>query len=373
MKKLILFLLCVISLSLGVNAQLRVLSNGHVQIGKFDYLHSITPRTPITGVGGGDPGISIDFPLPDTTANLSIMGPDSYASNGKIVFGGRNDANIREYYYNGIGSLYLTGKGGIALYSGSASSQIMRYKPTSTLDNGETYFYFLKAIKAPEFLTVSDLRCKKDIKSLENHGKDLLELNPVSFTLNLSDVSDVEENISQIQTKKSSSDTDDRRFGFIAQEVREIFPELVKEDEEGFLAVDYLGFIPLLVDAYKNLQAQVAEQQEIIAALTSSPAKTRGVAGIEETYGNDKIVLMQNRPNPFKSTTEIKCHLPQEAKDAFICIYDLNGRQQMRLNLSDRGDVSITVSGSGLQPGMYIYSLIADGQEADTKRMILTE
>ena len=82
---------------------------------------------------------------------------------------------------------------------------------------------------------------------------------------------------------------------------------------------------------------------------------------------------MQNRPNPFKDVTEIRCYLPESVSDAFICIYDLNGRQQMRLNIADRGDVAVTVSGSSLPAGIYIYTLITDGQEADTKRMILTE
>ena len=32
-----------------------------------------------------------------------------------------------------------------------------------------------------------------------------------------------------------------------------------------------------------------------------------------------------------------------------------------------------TINGSELQPGLYIYTLVADGKEVDTKRMILTE
>ena len=43
---------------------------------------------------------------------------------------------------------------------------------------------------------------------------------------------------------------DDRlRYGFIAQEVMETFPELVSENSYGYLSVDYIGFIPMLVSA----------------------------------------------------------------------------------------------------------------------------
>ena len=370
MKKLTFLILSLITLSLGANAQLRVLSNGHVQIGNLNWLNQTPVYPPIL------PSVSTQATIggalsPDTTATLSIMGPQNYGANGKIVFGGRNDVIIRESYANGIGTLILTGKGGIVLYSGSSNSRILTYNPTATLDNGQTYFSFTKPLRAPEFLTVSDIRCKKDIESLDSYGKGLSELSPVSFTL---DILQDESDTTPAVMKQTAGDKNiDRHFGFIAQEVREIFPELVKEDEEGMLSVDYLGFIPLLVDAYKDLKAQVAEQQQIITSLTSGAKKTKGTAGIENLYGDDNVVLMQNRPNPFKTTTEIKCHLPQEVSEAFICIYDLNGRQQMRLDLRERGDVAVTISGSTLQPGMYIYSLITDGQEADSKRMILTE
>ena len=34
---------------------------------------------------------------------------------------------------------------------------------------------------------------------------------------------------------------------------------------------------------------------------------------------------------------------------------------------------SVEIKAAGLNAGMYLYSLIADGQEVDTKRMILTK
>jgi len=33
----------------------------------------------------------------------------------------------------------------------------------------------------------------------------------------------------------------------------------------------------------------------------------------------------------------------------------------------------ITIAGNDLTPGMYLYSLFVDGNEIDTKRMILTQ
>jgi hypothetical protein len=37
------------------------------------------------------------------------------------------------------------------------------------------------------------------------------------------------------------------------------------------------------------------------------------------------------------------------------------------------GAHTLTIKGSELKPGIYLYALIADGKEVDVKRMILTE
>jgi hypothetical protein len=41
--------------------------------------------------------------------------------------------------------------------------------------------------------------------------------------------------------------------------------------------------------------------------------------------------------------------------------------------INTKKEGSIEINGGEMQPGMYLYSLIIDGKEIDTKRMILTE
>jgi hypothetical protein len=62
----------------------------------------------------------------------------------------------------------------------------------------------------------------------------------------------------------------DKQIGFIAQEVREVYPELVKENDEGILSVNYTKFVPLLIEAIK-------EQQIQIESLTSEIANLKGI------------------------------------------------------------------------------------------------
>ncbi len=49
------------------------------------------------------------------------------------------------------------------------------------------------------------------------------------------------------------------RAGFIAQEVREVAPQLVSEDQDGLLGVDMMGIIPYLVAEVKGLRAELEE------------------------------------------------------------------------------------------------------------------
>jgi len=193
-----------------------------------------------------------------------------------------------------------------------------------------------------------------------------------------------------------------RHVGFIAQDVQKIFPDLVYTDKNGMLSVDYIAIIPMLVEAMKqqqqiintqatnissqqtditNLQQTVSDLQTSISSCCKSSSKTKDYVESDATtttsYTNtsatQQILLYQNAPNPFKTATTIKMYIPQSVGTAMICIYDLNGRQLECLPVGGRGTTSVDVSGSMLTAGMYYYSLLADGNLVDTKKMILTE
>ncbi len=69
---------------------------------------------------------------------------------------------------------------------------------------------------------------------------------------------------------------------------------------------------------------------------------------------------------------EIKYLLPASAMDGRILVFDMNGKQMKSITVRS-GSGSIIINGGELTAGMYMYSLIANGKEIDTKRMILTD
>jgi hypothetical protein len=59
-----------------------------------------------------------------------------------------------------------------------------------------------------------------------------------------------------------------RHFGVVAQEVREILPEIVREREDGYLSVEYTSLIPLLLEAIKEQQQRIESLEDKLERLT---------------------------------------------------------------------------------------------------------
>jgi photosystem II stability/assembly factor-like uncharacterized protein len=87
----------------------------------------------------------------------------------------------------------------------------------------------------------------------------------------------------------------------------------------------------------------------------------------------DNFELKQNYPNPFNPATTIEFNLP-EAGNVSVKVYDLAGReyatdiQNMSMNA---GNFKMNFNGSNLSTGVYFYSLVVDGVNMATKKLVL--
>jgi len=185
------------------------------------------------------------------------------------------------------------------------------------------------------------------------------------FILDESDTTGTKEE----QQKRASMKKD--KMGFIAQELKEVLPEaVVYEEAEDRYYIDYIAVIPVIVEAMKEQQATIDELTTRIAKLEGSAAKEKS-ATIDGT--TTTASLDQNIPNPFSANTSIGIHLPTTVSRATLYIYNMQGSQIKQIAVNDRGNTSVSIDGYSLDAGMYLYSLIADGKEVDTKKMILTK
>ena len=60
-----------------------------------------------------------------------------------------------------------------------------------------------------------------------------------------------------------------QKIGVLAQEIKEVFPELVSEDDNEMLAVNYQGLVPVLINALKEQQSEIDELKEMVQLLVS--------------------------------------------------------------------------------------------------------
>ncbi len=288
-------------------AQLKVSTNGNVGI-------QLGTNSPLSTLSVGDVG-SADtkaFIAGNTNTALKIQ---RIGSSGSINFGINASTNVNGYsaywnyglkassysssiapYARTYGVFGLAGGGTYANYgvfgqlagscSGSAvvglvSSSVSDY--TEIGISGMYAGYFVGDVKVTGLIngiTVgnSDKRYKKNIVYLDSKKSlnQLLLLNPVEYNLNQIYIKTRKDSI-EVETPlydEKSQVFIKKHYGVIAQDLQKIYPDLVYEDENGYLSVNYIGIIPLLIESIKELNGELKTLKAKIDD-SSSSAKTK--------------------------------------------------------------------------------------------------
>ncbi|KAA0244355.1 MAG: T9SS C-terminal target domain-containing protein [Chlorobiota bacterium] len=94
---------------------------------------------------------------------------------------------------------------------------------------------------------------------------------------------------------------------------------------------------------------------------------------IEATTETPKVFsLSQNYPNPFNPSTNITFSLPEQA-EVTLAVYDITGREVAKVinaKVLPAGNHSLEFDASGLNSGVYLYTLTA-GNRSQTKKFTL--
>ncbi len=245
----------------------------------------------------------------------------------------------------------------------------------------------------------SDEALKQNVEAIENATSVLQQIQPKSYQYN--------------QDLDAFSLSTGIQYGVIAQQLEEVLPELVADittptryTEEGeiiegtaFKAVRYNDLIAILIAGFQEQSSVIASQEEQLSALEEQvelqasqisemqASLSEALIAMDQAKNNmencclnkpsgsampssGSIQLEQNIPNPFDQQTRINFTLDSDAR-VILEISDSNGRKLERLidgNLG-AGSHSTLWDGSRHSPGMYYYSLFANG-ELLTKKMI---
>ncbi len=258
-------------------------------------------------------------------------------------------------------------------------------------------------------LVVSDGSVKTDVQEISAATEILLLLSPKTYSFKSPD-------------NRPIPFDQGTRFGFIAQELKQILPQLVQStiipeimDSTGFvpgtsveqLGIMYTELIPILVAGFQEqttkLDAQVQANQyletqvdllmeqlqshealisemqsqmnDVISSFQNTQSKVNNCCGMALSEGYNTptgtVELDQNFPNPFETETTINFSITRPAQIR-LDISDSQGRLlDVLINNQhfDEGHHTVRWNSAAFSPGTYYYSLYAN-TELLTKKMI---
>jgi hypothetical protein len=160
--------------------------------------------------------------------NSSAFGYYTFADHDNMFVVGQNNTENNVKDIGDHPALFVVGNG---------SSPISRADAFSVYDNGN-------AVLSGSLTQNSDERLKTNIEPLQNALQNILKINGVTYNW------------------RSEYRAQEKQIGVIAQNIQEVFPELVSEDNNGYLSVNYIQLTPILIEALKEQQKVINTQQK---------------------------------------------------------------------------------------------------------------
>ena len=418
MKKIFFLMLMIASCFSVANAQLLVDENGKVGVG-VETNATLASLLNVNSMGSSNCTVHI---IPDNTTqsvglyvrrlgttssgyqvagqfNSSYIAPElcsigvmARATSSNPVNGGRSfgvmayAGNATSGYNYGVFGVLSGTADGAGVYGSTTAEE-------NGIDVGGRYAGFFRGnvytsgiLTAREITTLSDYRLKRNIQSIQSNDdsplENLMNLNVVKY--NYADIENAMQASSRelqdtahatmtVQTDELSlAESAETHYGLIAQELQAIYPELVKEGRGGYLTINYIEIIPLLINSIQELKSEVDFLRENSAAILHAPTTRNAdtdITNVEVT----ECALYQNTPNPFTENTLIRVDVTENAVKADLYVYNMNGEQVAEFAIDGRGETNVVIDGGCLSAGMYLYALVVDSKVIDTKRMILTK
>lgn len=284
-------------------------------------------------VGGITQNCSTENFIPVNSSTVGQLNCSQISDNGTTV---------------GIGST------GTVSYTSLSGFELGSTLPSST---GDFRLNVEGVVRSLAYFAYSDKRFKKDIKSIENALTTIEKLEGKTYVWNR-------------EAFKDKNFDSGGHSGFVAQDLEKVLPHLVATDKDGDKSVNYTELIPYLVEAMKEQNAIIKNQQSQIDELKNQisdnfKAQNNELIQLENT----KIISVS--PNPSNDLISISLNIEKSVQTASLQVHDLNGKLLNNLTISDReNNISRTLQKDNFGTGVYIVSLIINGKSIDSKKII---
>ncbi len=109
-------------------------------------------------------------------------------------------------------------------------------------------------VGAGPYIDASDSRFKSNVRNLSDMDilSKIRQLRGVIYNFETPD-----DSVFRVRNKENRRKEEDH-FGFIAQEVERVFPELVETGKDGYKGVRYSRFVPVIVESMRQIQEQLS-------------------------------------------------------------------------------------------------------------------
>lgn len=186
------------------------------------------------------------------TSALAMNAQLKMLPNGYLTYGPTTTYNdgTKDYNLTIKGNIWLAGPNTghfFQIDTNAAATRIASHYDQVVFYNTGTNTF--NSIQVKNVYNYSDIKAKKNIQPLGrsiNSVYKLQQLKPVKY--------DFQDNSDQMTFKVGGDGTE---IGLIAQDVEQVFPNLVLTDPEGKKLVNYTSLIPVLIDAINTLTAEV--------------------------------------------------------------------------------------------------------------------
>lgn len=224
-------------------------------------------------------------------------------------------------------------------------------------------------VRCQVLLQTSDRRYKTNIKTLDGAMDKVLAMRGTSYDFAADFL--------------PQNFTAGKQVGFIAQEMKTIMPELVKEDANGMLAINYTGVIPVLVEALKEQHEVIEEKENRIAALEAQNNELQSrltrieaalgiTTGRQSSNGKTESVSAKVSPNPTSGLVTIDLLNASSAKTIVVNIIDASGRKVVTQTVAS-GEFNIQFDLSQLPAGVYVAQVMANGKMVSSNKVQLVK
>lgn len=148
----------------------------------------------------------------------------------------------------------------------------------------------------------------------------------------------------------------------------EIMKDEIMESSNSAIDAQKVNELTTLVDDLRQLTDELRLENKVIRENLNNCCSSNP----REPSANDAF-LLQNAPNPFNQSAEIRYFVPEGLEDVEIRIYDIKGTVLSAIKIENTGEGKLDVDSTTLATGTFVYTLSVRGEIIDSKVMIVTQ